>query len=87
MLCGFMKTAPNKIYLVTGCEDMDYELSEIEEEICWADHRTEKGDIGPYVKLDWFLSDVNRMAENRMLKTGVLEGAHYNAMKSLAKYT
>lgn len=38
---------------------------------------------GPYVDLNWFVSEVNRMAEDRMLKTGVLEGAHYNAMKSL----
>jgi hypothetical protein len=38
-----------------------------------------------YVNLEWFLSKINKMAEERMLKTHVLEGAHYNAMKSLAE--
>lgn len=39
---------------------------------------------GPYVNLNWFLKTINSMAEDRMIKTGVLEGAHFNAMKSFA---
>jgi hypothetical protein len=40
---------------------------------------------GPYVNLEQFLEEVNRRAEQKMLKTRKLEGSHYAAMQELAK--
>lgn len=42
----------------------------------------------PILKLKFineFISEVNRRAENNMLKTGKLEGSHYAAMTQLHK--
>jgi len=35
--------------------------------------------------IDEFVFEVERRAENKMLKTGKLEGSHYAAMKELQK--
>jgi hypothetical protein len=64
---------------ITGCDDVWPELDD-DEKSRWIE--SEK------TVLEKFCGEVNRIAENNMLKTGKLEGSHFAAMKSLmAKYS
>lgn len=78
-----MSDAPNVVWLAGDTvQDMNYDLT------CAAsDIKTRYCEVGPYVNLEWFLGEVERVANKKMLRMPPIDmiSAHKRACKELAQ--
>ena len=63
--------------------ELQQEMESIQERIAKLEERNSSRDLNSII--DSFVQEVEKRAEEKMLKTGKLEGSHYAAMKQVAK--